>query len=462
MDMMSSRDAVAVGSVLEVRATPQVSVIGSMILDPRTVPLMMQTLTVECFSDPTCRHAFEAIKKLWSSKQPIDPVMVMGEMGGEQYSPFLAGVMRETPTAANCKEYAELVLRQHEFDAIRSACFDIATGTVDLDEARQKLSEAARLLVRGSSRVRRYSYLDLINRFLDRQNDETPRDYLDFGISAMNKRVHVGMGDFVILGAYSSVGKTAFALQLARSISGNGKKVGFYSYETNEEHVGDRMMANAASISLQAIKEKQMSADDWENAVYEGSRAERFDFELIESAHMNVEDLRNDILAYGFQVVFVDYVQIIPGRSRAQDRKEIVADTSMSLHLMCQELGITVIALSQVTLPEKTVTGKRRWVSMQDLRESKQLLQDGETIILMDLENPQVRDSDRVLIVDKNKDGPVGKFFLKFDAEHMRFFYREDGAEPSEKGGQSKKQKGDQIPGQANFVDLPDDSEIPF
>ena len=123
---------------------------------------------------------------------------------------------------------------------------------------------------------------------------------------------------------------------------------------------------------------------------------------------------------------------------------------------------VTVIALSQVTLPEKKTDGNRRWVSMQDLRESKQLLQDGETIILMDLENPQVRESDRVLIVDKNKDGPVGNFFLKFDAEHMRFHFREDGVETSEKGGQSKKQKGDQIPGQANFVDLPDDSEIPF
>ncbi len=444
---------------MDVKLSPEVSVIGSMVLDPRTVPQVMQELSADCFGDPLCRTAFTAIKKLWGNDETIDPITVMAAMGGDQYAEFIAAVMRETPTALNCRQYVAIVSRQHQLEAIRAACFEIATDTVDLDEARQKLSEAARLLVRGNDRTRRYSYLDIVSRFLDRQNDETPRDYLDFGIDVMNRRVHVGLGDFVILGAYSSVGKTAFALQLARSISGNGKRVGFYSYETNEEHVGDLSLANAASISLQAIKEKQMSTDDWENAVYEGSRAQRYNFDLIESAHMGVEDLRADVLANRYQVVFIDYVQIIPGQSRSQERKDIVANTSMTLHLMCQELGVTVIALSQVTLPEKSVSGKRRWVSMQDLRESKQLLQDGETIILMDLENPQDRGSDRVLIVDKNKDGPIGNFFLKFDADHMRFYYREDDPPPAP---QKKTSKGGQIDGQINFVELPDDQEIPF
>ena len=444
---------------MDVKPTAQVSVIGSMVIDPRTVPLMMQTLTADCFSDPVCRNAFEAIKKLWGANDRIDPITILDAMGGDRYAEFIAAVMQLTPTAKNCEEYAAIVVRQHEFEAIKAACFDIATGTLDLDEARQKLGEAAKLLVRGHERTRRFSYLDIVNRFTDRQNDETPRDYLDFGIEVMNRRVHVGLGDFVILGAYSSVGKTAFALQLARAISGNGKRVGFYSYETNEEHVDDRMMANAASISLQAIKEKRLSADDWENTVYEGSRAERYDFDLIESAHMKVSDLRADVLANRYQVVFIDYVQIIPGQSQTKERKDIVADTSMALHLMCQELGVTVIALSQVTLPDKSVSGKRRWVSMQDLRESKQLLQDGETIILMDLENTLDRNSDRVLIVDKNKDGPVGNFFLKFDADHMRFYYREDDPPPA---SQKKTSKGGQIDGQTNFVELPDDQEIPF
>lgn len=444
---------------------PEQSVIGSIAIDPRMLPAVMQVLGPDDFDDPTCRLAYEAVIRLKSTKQPIDPVTITAEMGGpkfaEHYASWMAEIMGVTPTAANAEEYAKLVAQRHQFNVITATCFHIGTSSVDLEDARQQLAEAARLLIKGSDRIKRYSYFDLVQRFMDRQNDEKPRDYLDMGIAAMNKRVHIGMGDFVILGAYSSVGKTAFALQLARSISGSGKKVGFFSYETNEEHVGDRMMANAASISLQAIKEKQLSSDDWENAVYEGSRADRYDFDLIESARMSVDDLRIDILANGYQVVFIDYVQIVPGRGRSQDRKDIVADTSMALHLLCQELGITIIALSQVTLPEKNVSGNRRWVSMQDLRESKQLLQDGETIILMDLENPLVRDGDRVLIVDKNKDGPVGKFFLRFDAEHMRFHYREDDQPQQAKTGKGNSKK-DRIPGQVNFADLPDEGEIPF
>ena len=101
---------------------------------------------------------------------------------------------------------------------------------------------------------------------------------------------------------------------------------------------------------------------------------------------------------------------------------------------------------------------------MQDLRESKQLLQDGETILLLDLENPRDRDSDRVLIVDKNKDGPTGNLFLTFDARHMRFAYRDPDAEKPK-----KKQKPDpdkQIEGQmvASFTELAkgEGGDLPF
>ena len=440
-------------------ANAQVAVLGSMLIDERCIPVLMRSLDSECFPDASLRHVFDAVARVWSAKKPVDPVTVLEELGGDAYGSLISRIMELTPTAANCEAYASALVDAKELAAIRSACFAIATGAADLDDAKLQLSEAAKLLVRGRKNIRRYSYIELFRLFLARQDDKTPPDWLDTGIKALDERVHIGLGDFVLIGAYSSVGKTAFALQLARSVSQHGKRVAFYSYETNEERAGDRLFANAANVSLQAIKKKQLTDGDWRRVTGELARADQFNFDLIESARFTVKDIRADILAYGYKVVFLDYVQIVPGLSQDRERKDVVAENSIALHLMCQELGVTIIALSQVTLPELNKSGGRRWICMQDLRESKQLLQDAETVILLDYEEPKNRESDRVLIVDKNKDGEIGHIFLKFVGDKMRFYYREDVASPA-----SSKQNKEPDYKNHTFFDLDDEEEgeIPF
>lgn len=449
---------------MDVELSAQTAVIGSMLIDTSCVPALMSQLEPDDFPDATARHIFEAFRSLYLANKTIDPVTVLAELGSDAYGPTLADMMRLTPTSANCEEYARILRDSSQLRAIQQACWRIGSSEhMDLAQARELLADAAMLLVTSGSRIKRYKYTELIHRFLDRQNSDAPRDFLDFGIPVLNKRVHVSKGDFVILGAYSSVGKTAFALQLGLSVAKHGKRVGFYSYETNEEHAGDRMVANDADVDLQRIKEKKLSGADINRIIYAGQRSELYPFELIESARMNTADLRLDILSHRYEVVFLDYVQLVPGKGT--ERKDVVQQVSMDLHAMCQELGVTIIALSQVTLPPLKEDKSRRWICMQDLRESKQLLQDGETILLLDLEHPQNRASDRVLIIDKNKDGPTGNFFLTFDARHMRFAYRDPDAEkPGKKKKPPQDEEDEQILGQGRLEDLPDGTggDLPF
>lgn len=449
---------------MDVELSAQTAVIGSMLIDPSCIPALMSQLEPDDFPDATNRHIFEAFRSLYLANKTIDPVTVLAELGSDAYSPTLADMMRLTPTSANCEEYARILRDSSQLRSIQQACWRICSSEhMDLAQARELLADAAMLLVTSGSRIKRYKYTELIHRFLDRQNSDAPRDFLDFGIPVLNKRVHVSKGDFVILGAYSSVGKTAFALQLGLSVAKHGKRVGFYSYETNEEHAGDRMVANDADVDLQRIKEKKLSGADINRIIYAGQRSELYPFELIESARMNTADLRLDILSHRYEVVFLDYVQLVPGKGT--ERKDVVQQVSMDLHAMCQELGVTIIALSQVTLPPLKEDKSRRWICMQDLRESKQLLQDGETILLLDLEHPQNRASDRVLIIDKNKDGPTGNFFLTFDPRHMRFAYRDPDAEkPGKKKKPPKDEEDEQILGQGRLEDLPDGAggDLPF
>lgn len=391
-----------------------------MLIDARCVPSVMDVLRPEDFDDSLDRRIFETFRELYLDRKPIDPVLVEAALGGEVYHNSLAQLMLDTPTAANVLEYARILKDQNKLRQIQAACLEIASSSVTLDRARELLSEAAGLLVEHQA-DRDQSYGELLQDLLDRQSDKTPPDWLDWGIPALNDRLMIGPGRFVILGADSSVGKTALALQFAMSMARAGKRVGFFSYETSLSDVTDRLASNDADVSLRQLKQKRLSRQDLARIVDAGGRGEKLPLRILETARYTTEHIRAKTLSHGFDVIFVDYVQLIP--SRARDRYEAVTQISMALHRLAQDLKITVIGLSQVTVPELDKKGNRRYISMDDLRDSRQLKQDADAVLLLDLSNVKDRSSNRVLIIAKNKDDAIGRIVLSFDPHHMRFSY---------------------------------------
>ena len=396
------------------------AVLGAMLIDARCVPSVMDMLRPEDFDDSLDRRIFETFRELYLDRKPIDPVLVEAALGGEVYHNSLAQLMLDTPTAANVLEYARILKDQNKLRQIQAACLEIASSSVTLDRARELLSEAAGLLVEHQA-DRDQSYGELLQDLLDRQSDKSPPDWLDWGIPALNDRLMIGPGRFVILGADSSVGKTALALQFAMSMARAGKRVGFFSYETSLADVTDRLASNDADVSLRALKKKRLGREDIARIINAGGRGEKLPLRILETARYTVEDIRAKAIARQFDVVFVDYVQLIP--SRARDRYEAVTQISMALHRLAQDLKITVIGLSQVTVPELDKKQERRFISMDDLRDSRQLKQDADAVLLLDLSNVKDRDSNRVLIIAKNKDDAIGRIVLSFDPHHMRFAY---------------------------------------
>lgn len=242
-----------------------------------------------------------------------------------------------------------------------------------------------------------------------------------------------------------------------------GSKVGFFSYETSREDAADRILANAANVNLPRSKTKALTPGDYRRVSAEGERSARVPLTVVETAGYTVEDLRTEVMAKRYDVVFIDYVQLIPGR--ASDRWQVVTEVSMALHTMAQQLGVTIIALSQVTPPEvNNKTGSRRAVRKGDLRESRQLINDADVILMMALEDPNNSQSLRVLQVDKNKDGPLGKMYLSFDPEHMRFTVASPPKSETYRAidqavAKAKKEYREK---QVSFEDLPDDDDNPF
>lgn len=452
----------------------QTAVLGSLMIDPaKTAGEVFYSVEPEDFADPSLRNLYTAARRIWRESKPLDPVTLLS-VAGEQYGKLLAEVINLTPTASNCEEYVQILRDSAQLNRLRQLGADLQDA-LDIDSAR-KLLQGAEDILAAKPRRKRKSYGDMISDFLDRVQDPAPPDYLDFGIRQLNSRLHVSPGRFVIIGADSSTGKTALACQLAANIALTGKRVGIASYETSEADAIDRIMANRADIDLQRIKHKALSPMDIQRVADEGIEHGEIPLSLIETSGYTVDDLRTEVLSRRLDVLFVDYVQLVSVRSK--DRWQAVTEISMSLHAMAQQLGVVVIGLSQVTPPEPTgKSGKRRMLSRADLRESRQLVNDADVIMMMDLLDPDDLTSLRILRVDKNKDGPTGMMYLEFDPLHMRFTPTLPPPKDSEeaaarartdnmdanKAAKSEKEKRKQgIKGQAKFEELPNDEPLPF
>lgn len=438
----------------------QSAVLGSLLIDPEHVAgLVFSTARAEHFGDPAMRHVFEAARGLWQERQPVDPVTVLSAAGGA-YRQLVEDCMRLTPTAANVESYLALIRDASKLHTIRSAAMAIAASD-DLNAAAEAYEDLGSRL-RDLDQFEDQSLEELIGRWCDRMQDGTEPDYLHFGIEQLDRLLNVGRGKFVILAADSSVGKTALALQFAYHMAEQGKKVGFFSLETDADTLTDRLLAEAqtAAVELPRSKRKQLRAEDYRRATGVAMRETAKRIRIL-NRFRSVEQIRGRTVMRGFDVVFVDYVQLLeaPGR----ERWDIVTNISIGLHRMAQELGVTVVGLSQITPASKD---RKTAPSKDDLRESRQLKHDADVILIMSLSS-EGAGTFRELQVAKNKDGPLGRMLLDFDPEHMSFAYR--APETASEVGRSlraegRKAKRRAVEGQESFAELPDGEggELPF
>ena len=394
----------------------QQTVIGSLLLEPeRYAGDIFQRARPEHFGDAALRHLFEAALNLWTEDRPIDPVTLL-HAAGDDYKKTIADCMGATPTAANVVPWIGILRERAQLSAMQAAALRIINAETAAD-AGTAYEDMGRLL-EGTQDVEVTSATELISQYLDRMQSEEKPDYLNWGIDALDRILAVSPGKFVILAADSSVGKTALALQFAWHIAEQKKRVGFVSIETDRESLADRLMAEkqVAGIPLPATKKKALTDDHFRLAAAAGAKSDSLPLWIIRRCE-TLEQIRAQCVMRKLDVVFIDYVQLIdaPGR----ERWDIVTNISMALHRMAQSLGITVVGLSQITPAQK---GGKQAPTKDDLRESRQLKQDADVIMIL---SPSADDEDpedtRVLQVAKNKDGRCGKIRLRFEPQYMSF-----------------------------------------
>ena len=396
-------------------------VLGSLLIDERILQEAFSVVDAGDFLNPTNRLIFQTARKLFQAGEPVDAMTVRDQIGG-QYSNYLVQLMEITPTSANWREYAEAMHRQASLYRIKELAFKLEQA-VTLEDCRPLCADLGQLLA-GGQRVDAWTMREMLDDFFTAQEPDSPApQYITSGIRELDEGSFTELGDVVMIGGYPSDGKTALALSMAYHMA-KTHKVGLFSLETSKQKVRDRMVSHVAQISAQAIKRRALTEADWKLLAEKSADMVKRDLTVLRGAGTTVSEIQAISQAYGFQIIFIDYVQlVVPELDRRANRQEQMASVSIALHTFAQATGTLVVELAQLTRPERA--GSWREPDMHDLKETGQSEQDADMIYLLFRPDPKDKtlsqDDHRMLKIAKNKEFRRGTWPLYFDGDKQTF-----------------------------------------
>lgn len=395
------------------RDSSERAVLGAALIDPACIGVVMAGTSEDEF-DGHYRTIYKAVRKAFDSGDPVD-VVTVGAILGPNYNSVLMQLMQETPTAANVEVYIR-ILREQSVIARAQELGAKLSEAGDADECRALIDAAAQLLAERPGR-KGLNAAELVSLFYNRM-DEKPV-YLDWGIELLNENVYAESGDFIVIGGRPSAGKTALSLQCACEMA-KTKRVGFFSIETQDYDFCERMISHLVSLNMTKIKRRQYCEADYKLVYSNADEIGKLQMRFVPAAGMTVSEIRSYSLAHRFDVVFVDYLQIIEsGLNRALATEQVRA-ISKDLHIFAQSTRTTVIALAQLNRPDKS-EGEEKAPTMTSLKESGQIEQDADAIIFIYKTEPNKPNSPRMIKIGKNKKGTPCAFQMDFDGATQTF-----------------------------------------
>ena len=438
-------------------ALAQSSVLGSMLIDARCIPEVLSHLHPEDINEGLSRNIFVAIRDLFLDGETVDPVTVLNKLGEatKERRRYVMALMEVTPTAHNVGEYINIVREESKARQLRE--LGAALSECHRLEDAQELMGRANDLLADRHGVQSVSMMEALKRFYDRQ--DTKQEYLTWGLDFLDEGLYVSPGNMIVLGGRPSDGKTAFALSTAYH-QAKSQRVGFFSLETDDDTLFDRLFSSVAKVDSKRIKRRELTEADSDALARRVSEIKARDLHLVEAAGMTVRDIQAYALARKFDIIYVDYLQLIRASGR-MSRYDQVTEISQDLHRMAQKHKITVVALSQLSRAEKMKDGTVRSPTLSDLRESGQIEQDADVVLFIYREKPNELRSPRNLRVAKNKEGETGGLPLLFDGATQSFY--PDYARMRQMQEQAEAEEPqEEVCEQVQFREVKDNGDMPF
>ena len=423
------------------------SVIGSIILDNSVIDQVADTLVPEDFYTGAHRVIFQAITTLLDRGEPVDPVLLhqflekndeLKSVGGSGY---LAKLMETVPTTANAGAYARLVrdksiLRELSKQATKIV-EEIYQGSTTPVEKILEVAEQSIFAVGERHSQRSASYSDLksilmpvLRNIEELMNHKGMVTGVATGFADLDKKLAgLQKSDLLILAGRPSMGKTAFAMNVAvNAVVDHKSSVAVFSLEMSKEQLVARMLASSARIDAHKLRTGWLDEKDYEQLVAVAGVLTNAPLYIDDTPSISIAALRAKARRMkrekDIKLIIIDYLQLMVGDGKIENRVQEISQISRGLKALAKELNIPVIALSQLSRKLEERPNKRPQLS--DLRESGAIEQDADVVMFVFREevykenDPEVKGLAEI-IVAKQRNGPIGKVMLTFLHEYTRF-----------------------------------------
>ena len=425
-------------------AQAEQAVIGSMLIDPRCIPEVLEKLKAEEFYVKLNKDLFETMYTMFSYGQTIDAVTVLNQaevrgLNRDECGKYMAEVMRITPTAANVLEYAAIVRDRALLRRLGETADEINELVYEGGGEADTVLEAAERKIYALRSGRDVGGLMPISAVVQNVFDEltemadsgekipgisTGLPDLDRMILGLNK------SELILIAARPGMGKTSIALNMLLHAAMNlHKTVAMFSLEMSREQLVTRLLSRAALIPSQNLLTGQLSEQQWRDISDAAQTLSATEIKIDDNPSLTVSDMNAQCRRVkNLDLVVIDYLQLMQSAGSGhswsnESRTQAVSDISRMLKIMAKELNVPVICLSQLSRANESRTDKRPMLS--DLRESGAIEQDADVVIGLyrdgyynkECENPNLAEA----IILKNRKGSTGTVELAWLPEYTSF-----------------------------------------
>lgn len=435
------------------------SVLGALMLDSNAMNVVVDIIKNEDFYDHKHSIIYDAMLDLYEKREPVDVLSVSSRLKEKKLlkqagnSAYLADLVNTVATTSNVKHYAEIVRKKKILrDLIESSSHISHLGYNEeedieqvLDEAEKKIFSIARYSVKQKFQTVKSALAEAWERIdrLHKSGDEMRG--IPTGFSGLdNILAGLQKSDLIILAARPSMGKTALALDIARNVAKKGKAVGIFSLEMSSQQLVDRLLVAEAKVDSWKLRTGRLSRDeDFAKISMALDTLSQSPIFIDDEPSKNILQMRAMARRLqseraeqgGLGLLIVDYLQLIMPRQRIENIVQQMTEISRALKALAKELDVPVLALSQLSRAVESRHDKRP--KLHDLRDSGSIEQDADVVMFIYREdrykNPdEDRDvnialSEAEILIEKHRNGPIGKVKLHFHPQKVTFTSIEKG-----------------------------------
>ncbi|WP_028308962.1 replicative DNA helicase [Desulfitibacter alkalitolerans] len=434
-------------SVVEERLPPhsieaEQAVLGALMIDPETIYSVVDILKPEDFYRQAHRVIYQVILELIEKNKPVDMLTVVEalrqnnkieEIGGATY---IAALSSSAPTSANISVYAGIIIEKGILRSLISAASQIVHKSYhgNLDTA-ELLDEAEKIIFEIGQKKHKegFSHIkDILVETFDQVEKLTQHKGDVTGIPTFKDLDKLLSGlqasDLIICAARPAMGKTSFCMNIAQKVAcGSNTTVAIFSLEMSKEQLVQRLWASEAMVDQHKLRSGNLNEEDWKRLIRAAEGISDAPIFIDDTPSISVMEVRAKARRLkseaGLGLIIVDYLQLMRGSRRVENRQQEISEISRSLKGLARELDVPVLALSQLSRAVEQTHDKRP--NLSHLRESGALEQDSD--VVMFIHRPDYFDPESEkkgiaeIILAKHRHGPTGTVELVFLPEFTKF-----------------------------------------